>query len=121
MMTPFVQCNCRQSGQVLVFACLLRVVVLACLLVAVLIGPVAAMTASQDDHPKTMTAELANSAAQASTHCDPGPLCTAFLVPVHSAPSQTTRVFSVAVQAQDSFLRPFGGPAIDLPPPRRFA
>lgn len=121
MMTPSAQSNCRQPRQGSVLAGLARWVLLACLLVSVLIGPVETVTPSQDDHPGAIAAKLADTAPQPPAHCDPGPVCAAFLVPVIVSTSQITRVFGVVVRARDSFLRPFGGPAIDLPPPRRFA
>ena len=121
MMTPFAQHNCRQPRHALLFAGLARILLMACLMAAVLLGPVAGMAASPGDHPDTITAGLADGATEAPAHCDPGPPCAAFLVPAHMTASQTTQVIGVLVRARDEFLRAFGGPAIDLPPPRRFA
>ena len=121
MMTPFAQRNCRQPRQALLFAGLARFILMACLMAAVLLGPVAGMSASQGDHPDTITAGLADGAPEAPAHCDPGPPCAAFLVPAHMTASQTTQVFGTLVRARDKFQRHSGGPAIDLPPPRRFA
>lgn len=121
MMTPFAQCNCRQPRHTLLFAGLARFILMACLMAAVLLGPVAGMAASPGDHPDAITAGLADGATEAPAHCDPGPPCAAFIVPAHMTASQTTQVIGVLVRARDKFQRHSGGPAIDLPPPRRFA
>ena len=113
--------DCGQRRRFFVFAGMLRLILLACLLVAVLLGPVAAMSATLDEHHDTISAGQADGAAEAPAHCDPGPPCAAFIVPAHMAASQTTEGSGVLVRARDKFLRTFGGPAIDLPPPRPLA
>ena len=121
MMTPFAQRNCRQPRHTLLFAGLARIILMACLMAAALLGPVAGMAASPGDHPDAITAGLADGATEAPAHCDPGPPCAAFIVPAHMTASQTTLIMGTLVRARDKFQRHSGGPAIDLPPPRRFA
>lgn len=111
--------NRRQPHRVFILAGLARLVLMTCLIAAVLFGPFSALSQLQADHPEAITAGLADGAPEAPAHCDPGPPCAAFLVPAHMTAGQTTRILAVLVRARDRFHHRFGGPAIDLPPPRR--
>lgn len=87
---------------------------------ALVLGQVASASVVRDHHAER-SVEMPADPEEMAASCDPGLLCSSYLAPAHLASGMALAFAMIRISCRERPGLCFGGPAVDLPPPRNFA